>query len=58
MQSSYNTLSKALIKQGIKSEELEYHCKGRFGALYAGRPNKSDIKNAAIFAKKIIKREI
>lgn len=55
LQSSYNTLYKALAKQGIKPEKLEFHCRGRFGALYADRPNKSDIKAAVAFTKKAIK---
>lgn len=55
LQSSYNTLSKALLKQGLKLEKLEFHCRGKFGALYAERPNKTDIKNVKIFAKKAIK---
>lgn len=55
LQSSYNTLSKALLKQGLKPEKLEFHCRGKFGALYAERPNKTDIKNVKIFAKKAIK---
>lgn len=55
LQSSYNTLYKALLKQGIKPEKLEFHCRGRFGALYADRPNKTDIKAAVSFAKKAIK---
>ena len=54
LQSSYKTLSKALVKQGITPEKLEFHCKGKFGALYSDKPNKTDINHAIAFAKKAI----
>lgn len=53
--SSYNTLNKALQKQGLTLETFEFHCRGKFGALHADRPNKSDLKRAGEFARKIRK---
>jgi len=55
IQSSYSALSKALAKKGVKPEKLEFHCRGKFGALYSTRPNKQDIKKAAIFARTAVK---
>lgn len=52
--SSYGTLKKALSKQRIIPEKLEFHCKGQFGALHMGHPDNSDIKRAKSFAKKAV----
>ena len=40
---------------GIKMDDREFHCKGEFKGLHKGRPNESDLKKAAAFARKIIK---
>lgn len=39
---------------GIKMDDREFHCKGEFKGLHKGRPNESDLKKAAAFARKII----
>lgn len=40
---------------GITMDDREFHCKGEFKGLHKGRPNESDLKKAAAFARKIIK---
>ena len=40
---------------GIAMDDREFHCKGEFKGLHKGRPNESDLKKAAAFARKIIK---
>lgn len=40
---------------GIRMDDREFHCKGEFKGLHKGRPNESDLKKAAAFARKIIK---
>lgn len=39
---------------GIRMDDREFHCKGEFKGLHKGRPNESDLKKAAAFARKII----
>ena len=40
---------------GIEMDDREFHCKGEFKGLHKGRPNESDLKKAAAFARKIMK---
>ena len=40
---------------GIEMDDREFHCKGEFKGLHKGRPNESDLKKAAAFARKIVK---
>ncbi len=39
---------------GITMDDREFHCKGEFKGLHKGRPNESDLKKAATFARKIV----
>ena len=39
---------------GIPMEEREFHCRGEFKGLHKGRPDESDLKAAAEFARKIM----
>ena len=38
-------------KVGILMDDKEFHCKGEFKFLHKGRPNNTDINNAAAFAR-------
>lgn len=38
---------------GIPMDEREFHCRGAFKGLHRGKPDASDLKAAAEFAKKI-----
>jgi flavodoxin len=55
IKSTYAQVKKLLDAKGIRLHEKEYHCKGSFGIMHKGRPNASDLKEAAEFAKSIIK---
>ena len=41
-------------KAGIPMDEREFHCKGEFKGVHKGKPDESDLKAAAEFAKKIV----
>ena len=41
-------------KVGIKTDEREFHCKGEFKGIHKGKPDESDMKAAAEFARKIV----
>ena len=52
--STYNQVKKLAESLGIKVCELEFHCRGSFGALHKNRPNAQDIEAAKSFAKGIV----
>ena len=41
-------------KAGVPMDEREFHCRGEFKGIHKGRPNESDMKAAAEFARKIV----
>ncbi|MBQ0064256.1 MAG: flavodoxin [Firmicutes bacterium] len=53
--STINMVKKVADANGICLSEKEFHCKGQFGPLHRGRPNQKDLKNAANFAKSVLK---
>lgn len=55
MKSVYKPMKKLCQEAGIPMAQEEFHCRGSFGPLNKGRPNRQDLKNAADFAKSIIK---
>ena len=52
--STYNQVKKLAESLGIKVCELEFHCRGSFGALHKNRPNAQDVEAAKAFAKGIV----
>ena len=52
--STYNQVKKLAESLEIKVCELEFHCRGSFGALHKNRPNAQDIEAAKSFAKGIV----
>ncbi len=51
LNSTYKKVKAEADKVGISMDEKEFHCKGEFKGLHKGRPNDSDMKAAAEFAK-------
>ena len=41
-------------KVGIPMDDREFHCKGEFKGVHKGKPDETDMKAAAEFARKII----
>ena len=54
LNSTYKKVKAEADKAGIPMDEREFHCKGEFKGIHMGRPNESDLKAAAEFAKQII----
>ena len=54
LNSTYTRVKAEADKVGIKMDEREFHCKGEFKGLHRGKPDESDRKAAAEFARKII----
>ena len=52
--SIYKKVKAEADKVGIKRDEREFHCKGEFKGLHKGKPDESDMKAAAEFARKIM----
>ncbi|MBR2100384.1 MAG: flavodoxin [Eubacterium sp.] len=51
LNSTYKKVKAEADKVGVSMDEKEFHCKGEFKGLHKGRPNDSDMKAAAEFAK-------
>lgn len=54
LNSTYKKVKAEADKVGIKMDEREFHCKGEFKGIHKGKPDESDMKAAAEFARKII----
>ncbi len=53
IESTYGQMKTVAAETGIKLSEKEFHCKGAFTALHAGRPNATDLAAANKFARSI-----
>ena len=54
MNSTYRKVKAVADKAGIPMDEREFHCKGQFRSMHKGKPDESDLKAAADFARKIV----
>ena len=54
LNSTYKKVKAEADKVGIPMDEREFHCRGEFKGLHRGKPDGSDMKAAAEFARKII----
>ena len=55
LNSTWKKVKAEADKVGIAMDEREFHCKGEFKGIHKGKPDESDMKAAAKFAKEIIK---
>ena len=53
LNSTYKKVKAEADKAGIPMDAREFHCKGEFKGLHKGKPDASDLKAAAEFARKI-----
>ena len=53
--STYKQMKKVAEQYGVDLRQEEFHCRGAFSVMHRGRPDENDLKNAAIFAKNIVK---
>ena len=54
LNSTYKKVKAEADKVGIPMDEREFHCKGEFKGIHKGKPDESDLKAAAAFARKIV----
>ena len=54
MNSTWKKVKAVADKTGIPMDEREFHCKGEFKGVHKGKPDETDLKAAAEFARKII----
>ena len=53
LNSTFKKVKAEADRVGIPMDEREFHCRGAFKGLHRGKPDASDLKAAAEFAKKI-----
>jgi len=53
LNSTYKKVKAEADKIGIPMDEREFHCKGEFKGIHKGKPDESDMKAAAEFARKV-----
>lgn len=54
LNSTYKKVKAEADKAGIPMDEREFHCKGEFKGVHKGKPDETDLKAAAAFARKIV----
>ena len=54
LNSTWKKVKAVADKVGIPMDEREFHCKGEFKGIHKGKPDETDMKAAAEFARKII----
>ena len=54
LNSTYKKVKAEANKIGIPMDDREFHCKGEFKGIHKGKPDDSDLKAVAEFAKKIV----
>ena len=54
LNSTFKKVKAEADKVGIPMDEREFHCKGEFKGVHKGKPDETDMKAAAEFARKII----
>ena len=54
LKSTYKKVKATADKAGIPMDEREFHCKGEFKGIHKGKPDETDMKAAADFARRIV----
>ncbi len=54
LNSTYKKVKAEADKVGIPMDGREFHCKGEFKGIHKGKPDETDMKAAAEFARKIM----
>ena len=55
LNSTYKKVKAEADKVGSPMDEREVHCRGEFKGVHKGKPDESDLRAAAEFAKKIVR---
>ena len=54
MKSTHKPMKKVCDAAGVRLSDQEFHCRGSFGPMHKGHPDKQDLTNAAAFAKMVV----
>ena len=54
LNSTYKKVKAEADKVGVSMDAREFHCKGEFKGVHKGKPDETDLKAAAEFARKIV----
>ncbi|WP_455645510.1 flavodoxin family protein [Methanosphaera sp.] len=54
IESTYGQVKKLVEEKGLTMANDEFHCRGSFHMLHRNRPNKNDLEDVKVFAKKIV----
>ena len=54
LNSTYKKVKAEADKVGVPMDDREFHCKGEFKGIHKGKPDETDMKAAADFARKIV----
>ena len=57
MKSTHKPIKRITDAAGVALTEEEFHCRGSFGPMHKGHPDKTDLTNAAAFAKMVINQK-
>ena len=57
MKSTRKPIKRITDAAGIVLVEEEFHCRGSFGPMHKGHPDKQDLTNAAAFAKMVVNQK-
>lgn len=58
IKSTKKQVEKLLKGKNIKMDNREFYCKGSFGLIHKGKPNKTDLENIQKFVQDIINGEV
>ena len=57
MKSTRKPMKKVCDAAGVLLSDKEFHCRGSFGPMHKGHPDKQDLTNAATFAKMVVNQK-
>lgn len=56
LESTYKQVKKLLEERNIRISDEEFHCRGKFTMIHRDHPNQEDLKDAKLFAKKVLEK--
>ena len=56
MKSTHKPMKKVCDAVNVRLSDKEFHCRGSFGPMHKGHPDKQDLTNAAAFAKMVMEQ--
>lgn len=57
MKSTHKPMKKVCDTAGVSLADKDFHCRGSFGPVHKGHPDKQDLTNAAAFVKMVVNQK-